>query len=215
MIEYVIDLFIVIFALTCFGISHTFLASLKVKNYLKNNYPKVLPFYRLFYNLSSLLILYFFFLYLPQPDIIVYDLINPYDFIILGLQLLSLLGLILAFRFFSFKEFIGISQIKRWYQGHYNPDDLDEKMSLKIKGPYRYMRHPVYFFSIMFLVLRPLMDITYLTVVICFVIYFYIGSYYEEKKLVKIFGDDYINYQKNVPRIFPVKFFHPYKAEQK
>ena len=35
------------------------------------------------------------------------------------------------------------------------------------------------------------------------VIYFYIGSYYEEKKLVNYFGDTYIKYQKVVSRIFP------------
>jgi protein-S-isoprenylcysteine O-methyltransferase Ste14 len=47
----------------------------------------------------------------------------------------------------------------------------------------------------------------YLTMFIAFTAYFYIGSYYEEKKMVRLFGDDYRNYQLNVPRIFPIKFF--------
>jgi len=53
----------------------------------------------------------------------------------------------------------------------------------------------------------------YLTFFICIVAYFYIGSYYEEKKLVRLFGDVYENYRKEVPRIFPVKFFRPYNRK--
>jgi len=141
----------------------------------------------------------------------VYDLIKPFDFIILALQFLSLIGLIWCFKYFSLSEFLGISQIIRWNKKAYNYSDLDEEMTLKIKGPYRYMRHPVYFFSIMFLVFRPAMDLSYLVLIIGIIIYFYIGSVYEEKKLVKIFGEEYKSYQKLVPRIFPLNPFHPYK----
>jgi protein-S-isoprenylcysteine O-methyltransferase Ste14 len=212
MIGYIIDVFVLITAIFFFGASHTFLASLKVKNFIRQNYPHLLPFYRLGYNLISFIILYLFFIYLPQPDITIYDLIKPFDFIILGLQILSLLGLIWTFTFFSSSEFLGISQIVRWYKGNYNLNELDEKMTLKIEGPYKYMRHPVYFFSILFLIFRPYMDLTYLTLVICFIAYFYVGSYYEEKKLIEVFGDEYKIYQKTVPRIFPLKPFNPYNV---
>ena len=203
---------LLILAFFLFGVSHSYLASLKVKNYLKLKFPNILPFYRLIYNLFSVLTLYLFFIYLPQPDITIYDLIKPFDFIILGLQFLSLIGLIWTFRYFSFYEFLGISQIIRWYKGNYNFNDLDENMTLKIEGPYKYMRHPVYFFSIMFVIFRPIMDLTYLTLVVGIIIYFYVGSYYEEKKLVEIFGEKYKSYQKAVPRIFPLKPFNPYNV---
>jgi len=75
------------------------------------------------------------------------------------------------------------------------------------------MRHPIYFFSMMFLLFRPVMDLFYLTCLICIIIYFCIGSYYEEKRLVEKFGEDYIKYRKAVPRFFPLKFFKPYKVE--
>jgi protein-S-isoprenylcysteine O-methyltransferase Ste14 len=38
---------------------------------------------------------------------------------------------------------------------------------------------------------------------ICIIVYFYVGSFYEERKLVDKFGDEYLLYQKKVPRIFP------------
>lgn len=209
---YVFSISILVLAIVFFGFSHSFLASVKVKNCVKDNYPRLLPFYRFIYNIISFIILFLFFIYLPQPDITIYDLIKPYDFIILVFQILSFLGLIWTFRYFSYKEFLGISQIARWHQKSYNLNDLDEQMTLKIKGPYKYMRHPVYFFSILFLVFRPYMDLTYLVLVIGAVVYFYVGSYYEEKKLIKIFGEKYRDYQKSVPRILPLKPFNPYKS---
>ena len=209
--SYVFDVSILVIAIIFFGFSHSVLASLKVKTFIRNNFPRIIPFYRIIYNLISFIILYLFFIYLPQPGITIYDLIKPYDFIILAFQFLSLLGLIWTFRFFSYKEFLGISQIVRWYKKNYNLNDLDEKMTLKIEGPYKYMRHPVYFFSILFLVFRPYMDLTYLVLVTGTIVYFYIGSYYEEKKLIRIFGEEYKNYQNSVPRIFPIKPFNPYK----
>ena len=210
--SYVFKVFILVLAIIFFGFSHSFLASLKVKIYVKENLPRLIPFYRFIYNLISILILLVFFIYLPQSDITIYDLIKPYDFIILGFQFFSLLSLIWTFRYFSYKEFLGISQIARWYQKNYDINDLDEKMTLKIEGPYKYMRHPVYFFSILFLIFRPYMDLTYLVLIIGAIIYFYVGSYYEEKKLIKIFGEEYAHYQKLVPRIFPLKPFHPYNT---
>lgn len=101
------------------------------------------------------------------------------------------------------KEFLGFSQIKRFSQENYNTDDLDEKMELRIDGPFKYSRHPIYLFSSLFLMLRPTMDLFYLIFLINMLLYFYIGSYYEEKKLLTIFGDTYKNYKRSVPRIFP------------
>ena len=67
-------------------------------------------------------------------------------------------------------------------------------------------RHPIYLFSILFLGLRPTMDLFYFIFYLVIVLYFIIGSYFEEKKLVERFGQIYIDYQKEVPRIIPIKF---------
>ena len=101
------------------------------------------------------------------------------------------------------REFLGITQIKRFMEGTYSTADLDEKLELRIEGPFKYSRHPIYLFSSIFLILRPTMDFFYLIFLINMLLYFYIGSYFEEKKLVTIFGDTYRQYQKDVPKIFP------------
>jgi protein-S-isoprenylcysteine O-methyltransferase Ste14 len=102
--------------------------------------------------------------------------------------------------------------VKRFFERKYTTE-LDEEYTLRIEGPYRYTRHPLYFFSIIFLLFRPVMDLFYLTFFTCVVVYFYIGSYYEEKKLERLFGQQYTKYKKVVPRIFPVRLFEPYTQE--
>jgi len=197
-------LIILLFAL--FALSHTWLASAKLKSVLAESIGEKIAFYRLFYNLSSLIFFSFFYILSPKTDIIVYDLQFPFDIITFALQVLSLVGFFWASKSINLNEFLGIAQIKRLINKEYDLSDLDEKQELNISGAFKFVRHPIYFFSILFLGLRPTMTLFYLTMLICIVIYFYVGSIFEERKLVEKFGEKYLEYQKNVPRIFPIKF---------
>ena len=210
--SYVFDVIFIVILFAIFGYTHSLLASLKIKIWFRKTLGDLIAFYRLFYNLVGLLSVYLIYELSPKPHIIIYDLPNPYDLIILIPQLLSLTGVFWAFQYICFKEFLGLDQIKRFFEKRYTTE-LDEEFTLRIEGPYRYSRHPVYFFSITFLLFRPVMDLFYLTFFICIVAYFYIGSYYEEKKLVRQFGEIYENYKKEVPAIFPFKIFKPYNQK--
>lgn len=198
-----IDVILIIFLFSIFASSHTWLASLRIKKNFVEKMGNKIAFYRLFYNLSSVLFFLFFYLISPKPDLIVYDLHYPFDIITFALQILSFIGLIWAVRGTNLKEFIGISQIVRYLDGNYNVYDLDERQVFRKDGPFKLVRHPVYLFSILFLGLRPTMDLFYLVMFFCITIYFYIGSLYEEKKLIEIFGNEYLEYQKSVPRLIP------------
>lgn len=211
--EPVVDVLIIIFLFIVFGYTHSLLASEKVKIQFKKIFGELIAFYRMLYNLLSIISLYIIYELSPKPRIIIYDLQNPFDLIILIPQFLSLAGVFWVFKYICVREFLGLEQIKRFFEKRYTTE-LDEEFTLRIEGPYRYSRHPIYFFSITFLVFRPVMDLFYLTFFICIVVYFYIGSYYEEKKLVRQFGDIYENYKKEVPGIFPVKLFKPYNQKK-
>ncbi len=201
---YALDVLIIIILFVIFASVHTILASLKIKKFVKDKFGSLIAGYRLFYNIFSLITFYIFLTASPHPGITVYDLPNPFDFIILVPQVLALVGIIWAVKFSGLGEFTGIPQLIRWFKGEYQAESLDEKMSFTTKGPYKIVRHPIYFFSIIFLVCRPVMDLFYLTLLVLIIVYFYIGSIYEEKKLAEIFGYEYIRYQEKVPRIFPL-----------
>jgi hypothetical protein len=213
-------LIIDITAFILFAFLHSFLASFKVKSILTKRIGNAMAFYRLAYNIIFLGLFWYLYENLPPPDVELFDLKYPWDIIILIPQFLSLGGIIWTFRYFSLSEFAGFSQIKRWKEGNFiagweedmqdernSKDVYDEKLTLKIEGPYKVVRHPLYLFTIIFLILRPTMDLFYLVFLIFLIAYFYIGSFYEERKLVCAFGDQYRKYQESVPRLFPHRSF--------
>lgn len=207
------DVITIIFLFGLFGVSHSILASNKIKERIVEGAGNKIAYYRLFYNITSLITFLVIYEISPKPDVIIYDLNYPWDIVILVLQVLSLFGFIWTSRLIDLNEFIGISQIKRYLKNEYDEKELDEHSEFIIKGAYKYSRHPIYFFSILFLGFRPVMDVFYLTFYICLIVYFITGAIYEEKKLVKKFGVKYIEYQKNVPALVPYKLLNKYNGE--
>jgi len=203
--NYVIDVIVLVLLFALYGFIHSVVASEKVKVFFRKTFGKLIAFYRLLFNVFALVGLYLIWDLAPQPSLQIYKLPSPYDYLVLIPQLISLAGIMWCFKFICFKEFIGLNQINRYLKNEYSDNELDENYTLRIEGPYKYSRHPIYFFSIIFLMFRAEMSLFYLTMFISFTAYFYIGSYYEEKKMVRLFGDDYKDYQKKVSRIFPHK----------
>ena len=201
------DILVITLLFFLFAVSHSILASSKTKQLLVEKLGDKIAFYRLFYNISSLLAFYFIYIFSPKPSTIIYDLQFPFDIVIFALQIFAITGFLWTGSKINLKEFLGIAQIKRYMENSYDINELDEKMEFIIEGPFKLTRHPIYLFSILFLALRPTMDLFYFIFFLNILLYFYVGSYFEEKKMVKIFGQKYIDYQKTVPRLFPIKLF--------
>ncbi len=206
MIKYSVDVLITFLIFGVFAFLHSLLASNRIKKSFANKFGDLIAFYRFAYVLFAIISFWMIYNFAPHEDLIIYDLPFPFDFLILVPQFLGLAGFLWTLKYFSSKEFLGINQIVRWRSKEYNTADLDEELYFRIEGPYKFCRHPLYFFSIIFLLFRPEMDLFYLNFLICIIAYFYIGSIYEEKKLTEKFGDEYVKYQKNTPRIFPFFF---------
>ncbi|MFC1824756.1 methyltransferase family protein [Thermodesulfobacteriota bacterium] len=72
-------------------------------------------------------------------------------------------------------------------------------------GPYLWVRHPLYFFVILLIWSCPDLTIDRLLLNFLWTAWIYIGTILEEKDLVTDFGDDYRQYQRNVPMLIPWK----------
>ncbi|MBC8018217.1 MAG: isoprenylcysteine carboxylmethyltransferase family protein, partial [Verrucomicrobia bacterium] len=70
-------------------------------------------------------------------------------------------------------------------------------------GCYAHMRHPLYFFATIFLVLNPVMTAQWLLLTLFSLVYFIIGGLIEEHRLLKTFGEEYRMYQQRVPFMIP------------
>ena len=75
--------------------------------------------------------------------------------------------------------------------------------SMITHGLYRYMRHPLYTGGLFFIWFTPIMTTSLLAFNLAATLYLYIGSLFEERRLVVEFGQAYQEYQQEVPRFLP------------
>ena len=76
-------------------------------------------------------------------------------------------------------------------------------MPFTVKGPYRYLRHPFYAFSIVALWAIPSLSVDRLLFNVLFTGWIVLGAALEERDLLAQFGDDYARYRQTVPMLVP------------
>ncbi|MBM5804518.1 MAG: isoprenylcysteine carboxylmethyltransferase family protein [Candidatus Verstraetearchaeota archaeon] len=80
------------------------------------------------------------------------------------------------------------------------------KESLVVQGPYRYVRHPLYFGNVLLLIgWWLLLDYTFLlfSAVLLLLWFNFVVANFEEKELRAMFGEQYEQYSREVPKIIP------------
>jgi protein-S-isoprenylcysteine O-methyltransferase Ste14 len=97
-------------------------------------------------------------------------------------------------------RFIGLRQLARLVRGQAEPRDPPV---LRTDGLHAWVRHPLYFFSLVVVWLLPVMTPNLFALNLGITLYFWIGSIFEERKLVREFGEAYRAHQARVPRLFP------------
>ena len=65
------------------------------------------------------------------------------------------------------------------------------------------MRHPLYLYSTLFLLLNPVMTAQWALLTIFSVTYFIFGGRIEEHRLLQEFGEEYQDYRMQVPFMIP------------
>jgi protein-S-isoprenylcysteine O-methyltransferase Ste14 len=160
--------------------------------------------YRLLYNVFALVS------FLPVlwgltrlPDQTLYRLPGWAWWLCVPLQVVALLCAGLTLWRVDLWRFVGLRQWVRWLSGEPEPRT---PAVFYVSGFYRWVRHPLYFFSLILLWCTPLLSVNTLFFNLFCTLYFYVGSIFEERKLVQEFGQVYLDYQKQVPRLLPMPF---------
>jgi protein-S-isoprenylcysteine O-methyltransferase Ste14 len=186
-------------AFALYGLVHTLLASLPAKDLAYMFFGKAAErYYRLAYTIFSI-ITFLPVLVLPAwlPDVQWYRVPAPWVYLMLAGQGVSVMLLLYSLLQTGMFQFVGL------------PQALGIKVNedrLNTRGLYRYMRHPLYFFTLTFLWLTPVMTSNLAALYSSISIYAVFGALFEERKLVKIFGQEYTTYQKRVPMLVPVRW---------
>lgn len=176
---------------------HSALASIRIKLWAKTTFPGFFNYYRLTYNIFSIVsfaIVLFFQNTLPSHLITtlpVWTTIIGYIFIGAGFVIVAL-----ACKNYDMKEFAGVKPMSE-----FTPSNT----YLKTNGLNAFVRHPIYLGIIFVLSGYLFISFYYKTLAFSFIalVYVIIGAKLEERKLIVLFGERYIQYKKKIPMLIP------------
>jgi len=163
--------------------------------------------YRGFYVTQSIYLLFpafYFYVRLPEDEFF-YPGFPANVFLRMGFVFALLFGIYTA-KFYDNASFLGLKQLRLYLNKSIREYDVHRQFSTD--GALKYVRHPYYFSGLLLLWSRPLY-VKDLVLNIIFTLYFIIGSFNEERKLKRIYGQKYIDYCRHVPMLIP-KFFNLY-----
>jgi protein-S-isoprenylcysteine O-methyltransferase Ste14 len=117
-----------------------------------------------------------------------------------GVFVLAGFGFLWAVRSLGSFDTFGIEPIR----AHIRGTEL-RTMPLAIRGPYRWVRHPLYSLFLVLLWACPDVTADRLLFNTLFTVWIVLGSVLEERDLVRQFGEPYRGYQRQVPMLLPWK----------
>jgi protein-S-isoprenylcysteine O-methyltransferase Ste14 len=202
------DVILILISVALFGIFHSVLAAYRSKLIAQRAIGHALAtsIYRLAFNIMAVLsIAPALYLTFMLPDRELYRFPEPLNILVLIVQAMAGLGVVYAVYQLDFFFFAGLRQL---FRANRFALESTSTAHLVTNGLHRYVRHPLYTTSLIFLYLASPMTIHHLTLIVGLTLYFYIGSIFEERKLVHEFGDAYRQYQKQVPRLIPRRSSH-------
>jgi len=171
---------------------HSITAAQRIKNYFFTIGLKP-QYYRLLFNTISLITI---------VPILIYTSIVESNFLVKPGIFTKISGLILAsgglviikmaFKSYDLRAFLGLR-------------NLSSENEFTTDGLLKSVRHPLYTGSILlitgYVIYNP--KLTTLISAVMMILYFLIGIQFEERKLIKTFGEKYIEYKKNTPMLIP------------
>jgi protein-S-isoprenylcysteine O-methyltransferase Ste14 len=83
--------------------------------------------------------------------------------------------------------------------------------SMVVRGPYRWIRHPLYLSTLLMIWSHPDLSADRMLFNLLFTVWIIAGTLLEERDLVGEFGDDYREYQRSVPMLIPYRRPSPEK----
>ncbi|MFN4082955.1 MAG: methyltransferase family protein [Bacteroidia bacterium] len=177
---------------------HSLFAANFIKDYIKSVYTSLYRYYRLLYNIFNIAL--FSIIWLFQKKSIPQYIFHKSNLLVYFGFALVLVGLVImawAIKNYNIKEFIGTAYLK--------DNSLPNELNLQTFGLNKYVRHPIYFATIIFLTGYLLYKPNELSLIFvcCSFVYIIIGSKLEERKLTEQFGNAYVEYKKKTKMLLP------------
>ncbi|PLX69765.1 MAG: S-isoprenylcysteine methyltransferase [Denitrovibrio sp.] len=182
-------------SLTIYCVIHSILADSKIMGRVYYSW-----WYRFFYVVQSVvLLLPVLYFYHTMPSEIFFKPNLPQKNFLNIIFVSAITFGLYAVRSYDNASFLGLTQVKAKLNGE---EYTYEKPTLTKKGALAVVRHPYYTASLVAIWARPLaVKDLYLNILLT--LYFLLGTINEERKLKKEFGQEYLDYMKEVPALVP------------
>ena len=176
-----------------FAAVHSLLATQRSKQFFSRGRQGEPRCYRLIYNLTSL-VMFGWVMAAYRQSPLLYAVPGIWRWLLHAAQVMVAAVIFLCLRQTGTGVFLGLQQLR---------SEAQQTQRLATDGWYARVRHPLYLFSTLFLVLNPVMTTQWALLTVFSVIYFIAGGLIEERRLLREFGEDYRNYRMRVPFMVP------------
>ncbi len=177
---------------------HSLLVRPWVRRIILEHLPIPTRFYRLMYVLFSVLTLLPLAWYQHRiPSVALFSWDWPWSILSWTGVGLAGLCLFLAGRSYHHAAFFGVDAFFR------SSEIQEDEATLVTHGIHRYIRHPYYTATFLFLLFLGSPTLVDVPVRLVLMIYLVIGTHFEERDLVRRFGESYRRYQRETPMYFP------------
>ncbi len=186
---------------------HSVMISMTITHFLRNRLGNKYRFYRLIFNVVSLITLIPVVLYSRRLK---GQLLLEWDgFFLIVQSLLLIIVLTLFFSGLKKYDMLQLSGIRQIKSGN-SYASLSATGDIDTSGIFRITRHPWYLAVIILIWIR---DIYVATLIINLIltVYIVIGTLLEESRLIAEYGTSYRNYQEKVSMLFPFKWLSSIK----
>ena len=191
---------------TIFGLQHSLLARPFFKKIINNLFGKNFQtyFYPFIYFISQciIFILIYDLIRNLKPSVIYFSISKDKEILIYFLNRIANIFLILTVFHFDIGIFTGISQLKQFF----NKKEEKNKINQVINKTYLYkhIRHPMYLGIILvYITSTTIYSDIFIANLLSIVFYIDIGSFFEEKSLVRKFGKAYNIYKLQTKKYLP------------
>jgi protein-S-isoprenylcysteine O-methyltransferase Ste14 len=194
-------LFFDAFLCLVFFAQHSLMARKPFRKWLKTFLPS--PYYGAFYAVASGIVVLALVVLWQESTSLIFTLQGFFRLLSRGVFVLAIA--VVAWTVFSLGFFVN-------FRVQPMVDDLRGKQSVSSlvidRGPYRWVRHPLYLSSILMIWSNPDLTLDRLLFNLVFTTWVVIAILLEERGLIADFGDSYRSYQANVPMLIPFRINH-------
>ncbi len=179
-----------------FFIQHSGMIRTSFRDWLAHIIPR--QYHASFYAIASGIALTFVVLYWQPSQTVLYEVTDPLRMLVRAIFVIAVVGISWGVRALGHFDTFGLDPIKAYLQSRsLRPSNF------VVRGPYLWVRHPLYFFTIVLIWSCPDVNLDRLLFNVFWTFWMVLGSYLEEKDLVSEFGERYRMYQKTVPMLLP------------